>query len=71
VFNPQVSVFGEGRISSRDFEFNVTFTPDGKTVYSSKALLPDWRRISIVRSTFDGKTWSRPQLAEERSKSNS
>lgn len=62
-FEPSPQVFGEGTISSWDFEFNAAFTTDGKTIYFSKALLPDWRKLSVVYSTFDGKTWSKPQLA--------
>ncbi len=62
-FAPKPSVFGEGVVSSKDFEFNASFTPDGKTVFFSKSLLPDWRRISIVSSTYNGKTWNQPKLA--------
>lgn len=62
-FTPKPNVFGEAAISSKVFEFNASFTPDGKTVFFTKALLPDWRRISIVSSTYNGKTWSQPKLA--------
>ena len=61
-FSPKPILFGEGTISSRDFEFNASFTPDGKTVFFSKSLLPDFRRISIVYSTFDGSSWSKVKL---------
>ena len=52
-FNLIPAVFGKGSISSKDFEFNASFTPDGKTVFFTKALQPNWRRLSIVYSTFD------------------
>ncbi len=62
-FAPKANIFGEGAISSKDFEFNAAFTPDNNTVYFTKALLPDWRRLSVVFSNFDGKKWSQPKLA--------
>lgn len=62
-FNPTPAVFGKGSVSSKDFEFNASFTPDGKTVFFTKALHPNWRRLSIVYSTFDGGGWSKPKLA--------
>ncbi len=56
-------VVGEGTVSSKDFDFNFTTTPDASVAFFSKALLPDWRRISIVYSERRKGKWQSPQLA--------
>jgi len=54
--------FGPGVISTPDFEFNASFTPDGKTVYFSKSD-PGFNRITIVLSHRKGSHWARPEVA--------
>jgi len=62
-FEPIPVVFGEGTISSRDFEFNAAFTPDKKMVFFTKALLPDWRKMVIMYSELKDDKWSKPKIA--------
>ncbi|WP_290790464.1 TolB family protein [Flavihumibacter sp. UBA7668] len=62
-FEPIPVIFGEGTISSKDFEFNAAFTQDNKTVFFTKALLPDWRKMTIVFSELKGNKWGKPKLA--------
>jgi hypothetical protein len=40
-------LFGPGVISTADYEFNASFTPDGNTVYFSKSDIA-FSRITIV-----------------------
>ncbi|MTI32104.1 PD40 domain-containing protein [Xanthovirga aplysinae] len=54
---------GEGVISSKDFEFNFTLTEEGDLAFFSKAVLPDWRHMSIVYAEKKNGKWSEPQLA--------
>lgn len=56
-------VVGEGTVSSSEFEFNFTTTSDSATAYYSKALLPDWRRISIMYAKRRKGQWQKPTLA--------
>jgi len=53
--------FGEPKMISElpaDFR-HVTLTPDGKTMYLQGPL--DKKRVGLFVSTFDGKTWSKPE----------
>lgn len=60
-----VKIVGKGTISSTDFEFNQTRNKEDNIAYFTKALLPDWRRMSIVVSTKDKNgNWSTPKLAK-------
>lgn len=43
-------LFGSGSISNGDFVFNATFTPDGNTVFFTKATI-NWNYIAIFYST--------------------
>ncbi|WP_439879653.1 hypothetical protein ACSX1A_10740 [Pontibacter sp. MBLB2868] len=56
-------IVGEGTVSSKDFEFNFTTSSDSSVAFFSKALLPDWRRISIVYSKRRKGAWQKPMLA--------
>lgn len=57
-------IVGKGSVSSRDFEFNFTFHKESKTSFFTKALLPGWRRLSIVQSKQkDNGQWEEPTLA--------
>ena len=58
----QPHLFGPGVISTSDFEFNASFTPDGKTVYFSKSD-PGFNRITIVLSHRKGNDWTKPEVA--------
>lgn len=55
-------LFGEGVISTPDYELNAAFLPDGKTVYFTKstANLGHW---AIVSSRFENGKWTEPQVA--------
>jgi hypothetical protein len=53
-------IFGKGTISTGDFVFNPSFTPDGKTVFFSKATT-NFGYIVIFYSTKKGGTWSDPR----------
>jgi hypothetical protein len=53
-------VFGKGIISNGDFVFKPSFTPDGKTVFFSKATT-NFGYIAIFFSTRKGDEWSEPR----------
>jgi len=53
-------MFGPGRISTGDFVFNTSFSPDGNTVYFSKAAI-NWVYIAIFYSTKRDGQWTVPQ----------
>lgn len=55
-------LFAPGVISTPDFEFDASFTPDGKTVFFSKAD-PGYNRITVVESHRKGDHWSEPEVA--------
>ncbi|WP_207433544.1 TolB family protein [Sabulibacter ruber] len=55
-------LFADGVISTQDFEFNATFTPDGKTVFFTKAT-PGWQRMVILYSEQKNGKWQEPKLA--------
>jgi len=55
-------LLGASVISTADFEFNASFTPDGNTVYFSKSD-PVFNRITIVLSRRKGGNWTTPQVA--------
>lgn len=56
------TVFGEGVISTRDYESAVTFTPDGRTVYFVRST-PDLALRVILFSRFEGGRWATPDVA--------
>ncbi|MDX5421238.1 MAG: hypothetical protein LPK14_03215 [Hymenobacteraceae bacterium] len=55
-------VVGEGTVSTKDFEFNFTVSGDSSVAFFSKALLPDWRRISILYTELKKGLWQPPRL---------
>src|SRR3954469_2477622 len=55
-------IFGEDVISTPDYEFNASFTPDEKTVYYSKSD-PVFSRISIIESKRNRSKWGTPAMA--------
>lgn len=55
-------LFGPGVISTSDFEFNATFSPDGNTVYFSKSD-PIFYHITIVLSHKKNGHWTEPEVA--------
>lgn len=59
---PQPELFGEGVISTPDFELNSAFLPDGNTVYFTKstANLGFW---TIVSSRLVNGRWTEPEVA--------
>ena len=56
------ALFGEGVVSTGEFESHAAFTPDGRTLYFVKSTpaFTDWR-IYVVQ--FSGGRWSTPQVA--------
>jgi WD40 repeat protein len=58
----QPVLFGEGIVSTGDFESHPSFTPDGKTLYFVKSTpdFGDWK-IHVTRQT--GGRWSPPEIA--------
>ncbi|HTJ11659.1 MAG TPA: hypothetical protein VL547_06530 [Dinghuibacter sp.] len=52
-------LFAPGVISTGDFTFNASFTPDGRTVFFSKATI-NWGYIALYSSTERRGVWSKP-----------
>ncbi len=59
---PRPVIFGDGVISTRDYESSITFEPDGQTAYFVKSL-PDLSFRVIVVSRFAKGKWSTPEVA--------
>lgn len=55
-------VFGEGIISTGDYETHPAFTPDGRTLYFVKST-PAFSFWTIVVSRFVGGQWTTPEVA--------
>lgn len=55
-------IFGEGVISTPDYELNAAFLPDGKTVYFTKST-PTMSYWTIVSSRLVNGAWSQPEVA--------
>lgn len=55
-------LFAPGVVSTEDFEFDASFTPDGKTVFFSKGD-PSYNRITVVESHLRGDRWTEPEVA--------
>ena len=53
-------LFGRGSVSNGDFTYNTSFTPDGNTVYFSKATM-NWAYIAIFYATREDDEWSTPR----------
>src|ERR1700753_2031094 len=49
------ALFAEGVIDTRDDEFGGTFSPDGKTCYFSKSVLPFYLDVICFSKFKDGK----------------
>lgn len=62
-FNLNVKLFGGGVISTQDFEFNTTFTPNEDVVYFTKST-SNFALMSIVSSKKSKNgSWEQPKLA--------
>ena len=59
----EATMFGEGTISTGDFEFDAAFSPDGNTIYFTKST-PNFGFWTIVVSHLEGGKWSQPEVAE-------
>jgi len=55
-------IFGEGVISTRDYESSITFTPDGKVAYFVKST-PDLSFRVILMSRLEKGKWTTPEVA--------
>lgn len=62
---PEPVVFGEGVISTGDYNMNSAFTPDGKTIYYTKSsqAMTAGRLAVIVFSQFRNGKWQMPAVA--------
>jgi Tol biopolymer transport system component len=56
------TIFGDGVISTRDYESSITFTPDGKVALFVKSS-PDLSLRVIVESHLDKGKWTTPEVA--------
>lgn len=56
------ALFGEGVISTGDYDSHPAFTPDGRTLYFLKST-PDFSFWTIVVSRFDAGRWGPPEVA--------
>src|SRR6185503_14806019 len=59
---PTPVIFGDGVISTGDFESHPTFTPDGMTLYFLKST-PTFSFWTIVVSRFVDGAWTSPEVA--------
>jgi Tol biopolymer transport system component len=59
---PEPAIFAEGAISTGDFDLNSAFTPDGHTLYFTKAAV-DTKLGVIVVSRFQEGKWKTPVVA--------
>src|ERR1044072_3457040 len=59
---PSPVIFGDGVISTGDFESHPTFTPDGRTLYFLKST-PTFTFWTIVVSRFVDGRWTMPEVA--------
>lgn len=57
------AIFGEGIISTGDFDMNGCFTPDGNTYYFAKTVPPGRMGVILVSHFMNGK-WGTPEVAE-------
>jgi Tol biopolymer transport system component len=55
------TIFAKGIISSEDNEFNLDFTPDGKTVYFTRR--KEGEPQKILFSNFKDNSWTTPEIA--------
>lgn len=56
------ALFGEGVISTGDYDSHPAFTPDGRTLYFLKST-PDFSFWTIVVSRFGAGRWAAPEVA--------
>ena len=59
---PEPTIFGEGVISTRDYESSITFTPDGSTAFFVKST-PDLTFRVILMSRLEKGKWTTPEVA--------
>lgn len=59
---PEPTVFGEGVVSTEDYESHPAFTPDGKTLYFLKNS-PTFNFWTIVVTHFKNNRWATPEVA--------
>lgn len=59
---PEPTVFGEGVVSTDDYESHPAFTPDGRTLYFLKNS-PTFNFWTIVVAHFKNNRWSAPEVA--------
>jgi WD40-like Beta Propeller Repeat len=59
---PEPRIFGEGVISTGDYDTHPAFSPDGNTLYFVK-MAPDLSKWTIFVSYFKNGKWSEPEIA--------
>lgn len=58
---PEPTIFGNGIISTGDFDSHPAFTPDGRTLYFLRSS-PTFNFWTIVVSHFENNKWSEPEV---------
>lgn len=58
---PEPTIFGNGVVSTGDFESHPAFTPDGKTLYFLRSS-PTFNFWTIVVTRFKNNTWTAPEV---------
>ena len=58
---PEPTIFGNGVVSTGDFDSHPAFTPDGKTLYFVRSS-PTFNFWTIVVSQFANNKWSEPEV---------
>ncbi len=58
---PSPELFGEGVISTSEYELNAAFSPDGLTFYFAKSA-PDFSFWTLVESHFRQGKWTMPEI---------
>src|SRR4030095_16227330 len=56
------TIFGDGIVSTGDFDSHPAFTPDGQTLYFVRST-PNFNLWSILVSLFSGGRWRTPEVA--------
>lgn len=56
------TIFGDGLVSTGEFDSHPAFTPDGKTLYFLRST-PNFNLWTILVSRFDGGKWLTPEVA--------
>jgi len=59
---PEPTLFGEGVVSTEEFESHPSFTPDGRTLYFVRST-PAFTGWTIYVTQYKGGRWTAPKVA--------